>query len=179
MRALTRAVLTHDSVAGAFRGFGVPQSTLIGELLIDELAARDRHAMRSSSATRNALVAGDTTPTGQSLAASVGLQAVPRCAAAGVARGARRRAERQRRSDATGAPIAAPGAGIACMWYGIGNTVIANPSTMRGAHLLERRAWRAPVPLQRGAGDRPGHRDDHAADVRRCGRLAAGVRSSR
>src|SRR4029450_5060650 len=25
------------------------------------------------------------------------------------------------------------GAGIACMWYGIGNTVIANPSTMRGA----------------------------------------------
>ena len=25
------------------------------------------------------------------------------------------------------------GIGIACMWYGIGNTVIANPSTMRGA----------------------------------------------
>jgi hypothetical protein len=25
------------------------------------------------------------------------------------------------------------GAGIACMWYGIGNTVIANPSTMRGS----------------------------------------------
>ena len=28
VRALTRAVLTHHSVAGAFRGFGVPQSTL-------------------------------------------------------------------------------------------------------------------------------------------------------
>ena len=40
VRALTRAVLTNDSIAGAFRGFGVPQSTLLGELLIDELAAR-------------------------------------------------------------------------------------------------------------------------------------------
>ncbi|MGZ5236045.1 MAG: xanthine dehydrogenase family protein molybdopterin-binding subunit, partial [Caldimonas sp.] len=29
------------------------------------------------------------------------------------------------------------GAGIACMWYGIGNTVIANPSTMRGALRLD------------------------------------------
>ena len=42
VRALTRAVLTHNSVAGAFRGFGVPQSTLLGELLIDELAAQHR-----------------------------------------------------------------------------------------------------------------------------------------
>src|ERR1700750_1856292 len=40
VRALTRAVLTHDSVGGAFRGFGVPQATLLGELLIDELATR-------------------------------------------------------------------------------------------------------------------------------------------
>src|SRR5207253_2937143 len=73
VRALTRAVLTHNSIAGAFRGFGVPQSTLLGELLIDELAAAtgsDALEFRH----RNALVAGDTTPTGQTLAASVGLR---------------------------------------------------------------------------------------------------------
>jgi CO/xanthine dehydrogenase Mo-binding subunit len=74
VRALTRAIHTHDSVAGAFRGFGVPQSTLLGERLIDALAARsgiDPLEFRY----RNALVAGDATPTGQVLAASVGLRA--------------------------------------------------------------------------------------------------------
>ncbi|MGZ8261178.1 MAG: xanthine dehydrogenase family protein molybdopterin-binding subunit, partial [Caldimonas sp.] len=35
-------------------------------------------------------------------------------------------------ATSAGAPFRR-GAGIACMWYGIGNTVIANPSTMRGA----------------------------------------------
>ncbi|MEO8836018.1 MAG: molybdopterin cofactor-binding domain-containing protein [Caldimonas sp.] len=131
VRALTRAVLTNDSVAGAFRGFGVPQSTLVGDLLIDELAERTgidpldfRH--------RNALVAGDATPTGQVLAASVGLRAcldvlrpawAGACAAASAFNDA---------AEAGGAPLRR-GAGIACMWYGIGNTVIANPSTMRGA----------------------------------------------
>ncbi|MDQ2927896.1 MAG: molybdopterin-dependent oxidoreductase, partial [Pseudomonadota bacterium] len=131
VRALTRAVLTNNSIAGAFRGFGVPQAALLGELLIDELATASgidalefRHA--------NALRAGDRTPTGQKLEASVGLREcldtlrpawrVARAAtdafnsAASVTQGALRR-----------------GAGIACMWYGIGNTVIANPSTMRGA----------------------------------------------
>ena len=74
VRALTRAVLTHDSVAGAFRGFGVPQSTLLGEL-------PDRRAGGAGGNDAlefrhlNALVAGDTTATGQTLAASVGLRA--------------------------------------------------------------------------------------------------------
>jgi CO/xanthine dehydrogenase Mo-binding subunit/aerobic-type carbon monoxide dehydrogenase small subunit (CoxS/CutS family) len=127
VRALTRAVLTHDSVAGAFRGFGVPQSTLLGELLIDELAAKsgiDALEFRH----RNALAAGDATPTGQVLKASAGLRA---CLDA--LRPAWRAA-----NEATTTFNAAPGpkrrgAGIACMWYGIGNTVIANPSSMRGA----------------------------------------------
>ncbi len=127
VRALTRAVLSNDSIAGAFRGFGVPQSTLLGELLIDELAARtgsDALEFRH----RNALVAGDTTPTGQTLAASVGLQACldalrPAWTAAGAT---------ARTFNATAqkhvARRCAVGTGIACMWYGIGNTVIANPS---------------------------------------------------
>ncbi len=131
VRALTRAVLTHNSIAGAFRGFGVPQSTLLGELLIDELAARagcDALEFRH----RNALVAGDTTPTGQMLAASVGLR--PCLDALRPAWSAATQAARAFNEEAArGASPRRRGAGIACMWYGIGNTVIANPSTMRGA----------------------------------------------
>jgi CO/xanthine dehydrogenase Mo-binding subunit/aerobic-type carbon monoxide dehydrogenase small subunit (CoxS/CutS family) len=134
-RALTRAVLTHNSISGAFRGFGVPQSTLLGERLVDELAERcgiDPLEFRH----RNALRAGDCTGTGQRLAASVGLRA---CLDA--LRPAWVRAREQAGAFNAGAGgIAAParralrrGVGIACMWYGIGNTVIANPSTMRAA----------------------------------------------
>ena len=130
VRALTRAVITNNSVCGAFRGFGVPQAALLGELLIDELAAAAgidaldfRHA--------NALRAGDCTATGQRLEASVGLQACldalrPAWRAANDAAG------RFNRSQQAASPLRR-GVGIACMWYGIGNTVIANPSTMRGA----------------------------------------------
>jgi CO/xanthine dehydrogenase Mo-binding subunit/aerobic-type carbon monoxide dehydrogenase small subunit (CoxS/CutS family) len=137
-RALTRAVLTHNSVAGAFRGFGVPQSTLLGERLIDQLAERcgiDPLEFRH----RNALRAGDTTGTGQRLAASVGLQA---CldALRPAWQTARLAARAFNDSAGSGAPRRR-GVGIACMWYGIGNTVIANPSTMRGSvRLVERSA---------------------------------------
>ena len=137
-RALTRAVLTHNSVAGAFRGFGVPQSTLLGERLIDQLAERcgiDPLEFRH----RNALRAGDTTGTGQRLDASVGLQA---CldALRPAWQTARLAAQAFNDSAGAGAPRRR-GVGIACMWYGIGNTVIANPSTMRGSvRLVERSA---------------------------------------
>jgi len=143
VRALTRAVLTNNAVGGAFRGFGVPQATLINETLMDQLAERlgeDPLEFR----LRNALRAGDATPTGQRLAASVGLRAClealrPAWSEARARHEAfnrtsmparvsdpdstdphRRYAQRKRR-----------GAGLACMWYGIGNTVIANPSAMQ------------------------------------------------
>ena len=93
-----------------------------------------RASTRSSSATATRCVAGDATPTGQVLAASVGLRACldalrPAWAAAtgGGARASTTEAQREQ------ARPLRRGAGIACMWYGIGNTVIANPSTMRGA----------------------------------------------
>jgi len=147
VRALTRAIHTHDSVAGAFRGFGVPQSTLLGERLIDALAARsgiDPLEFRY----RNALVAGDATPTGQVLAASVGLRACldalrPAWGAANEV-AATFNASTDGAAHDAGNGRAAPrsparrrGAGIACMWYGIGNTVIANPSTMHGSLRLD------------------------------------------
>jgi CO/xanthine dehydrogenase Mo-binding subunit len=108
----------------------VPQSTLLGESLIDQLAERcgiDPLEFRH----RNALVAGDSTATGQVLAASAGLRECldalrPAWAAANAAAAGFNAA-----SDRP--PALRRGAGIACMWYGIGNTVIANPSTMRGS----------------------------------------------
>ena len=176
VRALTRAVFTNDAIAGAFRGFGVPQSTLINEALIDEVALRvgdDPLEYRH----RHALRAGDRSATGQLLAASVGLQAcldalrpawreararaVAFNARAGDADASADAGAGVRAPSANGAPAApsaapsageerAPsfpvggpadpharyrrakrrGVGIACMWYGIGNTVIANPSSM-------------------------------------------------
>ncbi len=130
VRALTRAVHTHNSIAGAFRGFGVPQSTLLGELLLDELA--DRAGLDALDFRHlNALCAGDTTPTGQVLAASVGLRACLDALRSAWA-GARAAATAFNGSGDCTSPLRR-GAGIACMWYGIGNTVIANPSTMRGA----------------------------------------------
>ncbi len=131
VRALTRAVFTHGSVGGAFRGFGVPQATLLGELLIDELAAASG-ADALEFRHRNALRAGDHTATGQLLHASVGLQA---CLAALRPAWARALAQCKQHNaqDTVRSRQIKRGAGIACMWYGIGNTVIANPSTMRGS----------------------------------------------
>ncbi|WP_407528672.1 molybdopterin-dependent oxidoreductase [Methylobacterium oryzisoli] len=125
VRNRTRAVYTNDTPAGAFRGFGVPQATIAAETLIDDLAERlglDRWTIRR----RNALDHGDTTASGQVLHASAGL---PRCldalrddffAAVAAAEAANAGSPRLRR-----------GVGIACMWYGCGNTSMSNPSRMR------------------------------------------------
>ncbi|PZW48976.1 CO/xanthine dehydrogenase Mo-binding subunit [Humitalea rosea] len=124
VRARARAVLTNHPPAGAFRGFGVPQAAIAQEALWDQLAdaaGLDRLEFRA----RNALRPGDTIASGQVLGPSVGLVEcldalrphwlAARAEAASLGdRGALRR-----------------GVGIACMWYGIGNTGMSNPSTMR------------------------------------------------
>jgi CO/xanthine dehydrogenase Mo-binding subunit/aerobic-type carbon monoxide dehydrogenase small subunit (CoxS/CutS family) len=121
----TRAVYTNDTPAGAFRGFGIPQAAIANETLMDDLAERlglDRWAIRRV----NALDHGDATYTGQVLAHSAGL---PMCLDAlksdwdaALARAAAHNATSPRRRR---------GAGIACMWYGCGNTSLSNPSSMR------------------------------------------------
>ncbi len=120
-----RAWFTNVTPAGGFRGFGIPQVAFAHETLMDDLAGQlglDRWAIRR----RNALAAGDTTCTGQLLEHSAGLGACldalhPRwqdwqaaCAAHNATPGALRR-----------------GVGIGCMWYGIGATSQANPSSIR------------------------------------------------
>ncbi|HYK96561.1 MAG TPA: molybdopterin cofactor-binding domain-containing protein [Candidatus Dormibacteraeota bacterium] len=128
--ATTRAVYTNNPPAGAFRGFGVPQASIAHEALMDELAARVgqdplefRHA--------NALRAGSTTASGQRLEASAGLRA---CLEALRPHWIRLRAEAAAHNQAAGegAPLSGTrrGVGIGAMWYGIGNTALANPSTI-------------------------------------------------
>jgi CO/xanthine dehydrogenase Mo-binding subunit/aerobic-type carbon monoxide dehydrogenase small subunit (CoxS/CutS family) len=142
-RALTRAVHTHLVPAGAFRGFGVPQVTLAQEQLFDELADKlglDRLEFR----IRNALRGDQPTATGQVIGEGVGIGAClealrPRW------RQARGEAAAFNRSTRTSNRR---GVGVAGMWYGCGNTSMANPSTMRAGLKTDGR-----VALHQGAVD--------------------------
>ena len=127
VRADSRAILTHSPPSGAFRGFGVPQAAVAHESLVDELAIAlgiDPLEFRH----RNALRAGDRTATGQVLEASVGLVA---CLDALRPRWTALREEADAFNASTAARHRRRGAGIACMWYGCGNTSMSNPSSMR------------------------------------------------
>lgn len=124
VRARGRAVFTHCPPSGAFRGFGVPQVAIAHEALMDALADR-LHIDPLDLRRRNALKAGDRTATGQLLEHSSGLC---ECLDALEPHWRRLRAE----CDAFNARQATHrrGAGIGCMWYGIGNTSLSNPSTI-------------------------------------------------
>ncbi|HTZ49446.1 MAG TPA: molybdopterin cofactor-binding domain-containing protein [Verrucomicrobiae bacterium] len=125
-RALTRAVHTHLVPAGAFRGFGVPQGTIAQEQLYDALAEElcmDKLEFRAL----NALTDRDPTITGQVLGEGVGIRACfealrPRWKAAH---------EEAAAFNAQHGGKLRRGVGVAGMWYGCGNTSLANPSTMR------------------------------------------------
>lgn len=121
----SRALFTNAPPSGAFRGFGVPQAAVAHETLMDDLAGKlgiDRLEMRYINAIR----AGDLTATGQKLEHSAGLA---ECIAAlrpqWQALTAEVEAFNLRRKHLR------RGIGIGCMWYGLGNTSISNPSTMQ------------------------------------------------
>jgi CO/xanthine dehydrogenase Mo-binding subunit len=125
-RALTRAIHTNLVPAGAFRGFGVPQTAIAQEQIFDDLADQlkiDRLEFRIINA-----LDGDTpTVTGQVLGKGVGIRAcfevlLPRWVAA--------RAEAVDFNAKGGGPLRR-GVGVAGMWYGCGNTSLPNPSTIR------------------------------------------------
>jgi aldehyde oxidoreductase len=125
-RARTRAVHTHLVPAGAFRGFGVPQGTIAQEQLYDELAEKlgiDRLEFR----LRNVLENDTPTATGQVLGEGVGIRS---CLEALQPKWN----EARKAAAALNADSKEPlrrGVGIAAMWYGCGNTSLANPSTVR------------------------------------------------
>lgn len=142
VRAQTRAILTNNAPSGAFRGFGTPQAAIATESLMDALA--DRLAIdRLEFRLKNALKAGERTATGQLLTASVGMAECLKALAAPW-QAARRAAQ----AHNAGEGITRRGAGIACMWYGCGNTALPNPSTMRVALMADGR-----VVLYQGAVD--------------------------
>ncbi|RWN45331.1 MAG: aldehyde oxidase [Mesorhizobium sp.] len=124
-RAEGRAIHTHGPISGAFRGFGVPQATIMQETLYDELAGRlgmDRLDFRLRNCLRN----GSETVTGQLLESGVGIAECleslqPHWVRATADADAFNSASRDRKR----------GVGIASCWYGCGNTSLPNPSTIR------------------------------------------------
>jgi len=124
-RATGRAIHTNGPISGAFRGFGVPQATIMQETLYDELAGKlgiDRLAFRLQNALRN----GCETVTGHHLESGVGILD---CLQALQPHWNRAVAD----ADAFNAANAGlkRGVGVASCWYGCGNTALPNPSTIK------------------------------------------------
>ena len=124
VRMKTRSLFTNEPPSGAFRGFGVPQATMLQEQLYDDLADAldiDPFEFRYLNAIRT----GQTTATGQTLEASVGLS---QCLDALRPHWKRLR---QEVADVDTSGSIRRGIGVGCMWYGCGNTSMSNPSTIR------------------------------------------------
>ena len=124
-RARSRAIHTHCVPAGAFRGFGVPQTVIAQEQMLDMLAAElglDPLEFR----IRNALDANTPTVTGQVMGDGVGIRDCLE---------ALRPAWQEARGKAEAFNATASGkrrgVGVAGMFYGCGNTSLPNPSTIR------------------------------------------------
>ncbi|MGB9627977.1 MAG: xanthine dehydrogenase family protein molybdopterin-binding subunit [Thermodesulfobacteriota bacterium] len=121
VRVRSRMAYTNNSWSGAMRGFGVPQITFAHESQMDLIASAlkiDPIEIRLRNALRN----GSETATGQTLTASVGIRETLK----------RIKDWRDRTSPVkkdSEKPFIRRGIGVASMWYGIGNTGIANPST--------------------------------------------------
>lgn len=124
-RAEARGIHTNNPPAGAFRGFGVPQSAIAQESLFDELANKlkmDPLEFR----IQNVLENGVPTVCGQVFSKGVGI---------GKCFEALRPAWTSER-DAVCAfnaknGVLKRGVGVAGGWYGCGNTSLPNPSTIK------------------------------------------------
>jgi len=121
VKVKSRMVYTNNPWSGAMRGFGVPQMAFAHESQMDLLA----QAMKIDPIEvrlKNALDIGSETATGQTLMASVG-----------IAETLRRMKEWKDHAtlfkNDPKRPHIRRGTGVGSMWYGIGNTGIANPST--------------------------------------------------
>lgn len=124
-RARSRGIHTNNPPAGAFRGFGVPQSAFAQESLFDELAdllGIDPLEFRILNALEN----GVPTVCGQVFTQGVGIRA---CLTALRPAWAAERAA----CDVfnAGTSVLRRGVGVAAGWYGCGNTSLPNPSTIR------------------------------------------------
>jgi CO/xanthine dehydrogenase Mo-binding subunit len=117
-------VYTNNPIAGAMRGFGVPQVAFAHESQID-LIARELGLDPLEVRRINALRVGSRTGTGQELAASVGMIKTLEAIEPHY-----RKARAQWKTEKILEPLKR-GIGIGSMWYGIGNTGVQNPSSAR------------------------------------------------
>jgi CO/xanthine dehydrogenase Mo-binding subunit len=115
------AVYTNNTMAGAMRGFGAPQSTFALESMVDE-AARRLSAHPIDLRVTNALRPGSVLATGGEVGEHVGyvetLEAIRPHYDAAI----------ERARDANRRGRIAHGVGVASMWYGIGTTTGEKPS---------------------------------------------------
>lgn len=121
VRVRSRMAYTNNPWSGAMRGFGVPQIAFAHESQMDLLAQAlkmDPLEIRKI----NALQVGSETATGQVLIASVGIHKTLDKIEEWKNKILPYRLDSKR-------PFVRRGIGIGSMWYGIGNTGIANPST--------------------------------------------------
>ena len=128
-RADSVAVYTNGPPAGAFRGFGVPQSAIAQETLFDELAdALGMDALEFR--IRNALRAGMPTVCGQVFDQGVGIKACLEALRPAWAK-ERAAAEAFNARAAANGDTRRRGVGVSAGWYGCGNTSLPNPSTIK------------------------------------------------
>jgi len=121
VKVRSRMAYTNNPWSGAMRGFGVPQVAFAHESQMN-LLAKAIQMDPIDFRLKNALTIGSETATGQSLMASVGIGETLR------------RVKLWRDQNASvlcdsPRPHLRRGIGVGSMWYGIGNTGIANPST--------------------------------------------------
>jgi CO/xanthine dehydrogenase Mo-binding subunit len=111
---------TNNPIAGAMRGFGVPQMAFAHESQMD-LLAQELGLTPVEIRRRNALRIGSTTATGQAFEAGVGIGATIEAIAPFF--------EIARTTTSSVGTRSKRGVGVASMMYGIGNTGVQNPST--------------------------------------------------
>jgi CO/xanthine dehydrogenase Mo-binding subunit len=120
VRVRSQMVYTNNPWSGAMRGFGVPQLAFAHESQMDMLAK----ALKMDPIEfrlKNAFSVGSETATGQTLMVSVGIGETLRKVREWRDKTISKKEEKR--------PNIKKGIGVGSMWYGIGNTGTANPST--------------------------------------------------
>ncbi len=121
VKVRSRMAYTNNSWSGAMRGFGIPQMAFAHESQMD-LLARALKMDPIEIRLKNCLRVGSDTATGQTIMASVGIGETLEKVREWRDRSPISKTDSQR-------PFIKKGIGVGSMWYGIGNTGIANPST--------------------------------------------------
>lgn len=124
-RAESKGIHTNNPPAGAFRGFGVPQSAIAQESVFDMLAEKigmDALDFRIANTLEN----GQPTVCGQVFSQGVGIK---KCLEA--LKPAWRDANSTAHAFNEKNSVLKQGVGIAAGWYGCGNTSLPNPSTIK------------------------------------------------